>query len=386
MVPQLSETASPIRKDNRAWRFAKGGSVGARLRLGADTVAVASLCLLVASLLFLGVQIKAIYSDQLKREYIGLVLDAIDRANVARSVVGESKHLLDSGELSPQAYRRICTNLATRLATLAALIAASPFDAPRIRLPARAPDVDLDNTRALLSSASAYWREQRNRTDADVRTRATRLANSLVVLSIVLSGALVTASVMYAKHARQLTNESHRFKCEALHDEMTGLPNRRQLLGAIEVAATALCRGQSPHKIAVLYMDLDGFKEVNDSLGHPAGDEFLISASRRFRQAVHATDLVARIGGDEFAILVREFSTDAQLAAIARRLITCVGETAERIGIGGGISASIGIASFPDTVSDYRRLIAAADETMYYVKRTGKSRYAFAASTDSYGR
>jgi diguanylate cyclase (GGDEF)-like protein len=166
---------------------------------------------------------------------------------------------------------------------------------------------------------------------------------------------------------------------------MTGLPNRRQLLGAIEIAATALCRGRSPHKIAVLYMDLDGFKEVNDSLGHPAGDEFLISASRRFRQAVRTTDLVARIGGDEFAILVREFSTDAQLAAIARRLITCVGETAERIGIA-GISASIGIACFPDTVSDYRRLIAVADETMYHVKRTGKSRYAFAASTDSYGR
>jgi hypothetical protein len=191
MVPQLSETASPVRKDNRAWRFATGASVGARLWLGADTVAVASLCLLVASLLFLGVQTKAIYSDELKREYVGLVLDAIDRADVARNVVGESKRLLDNGELSPQAYRRICTNLATRLATLAALVAASPFDAPRIRLPAQAPDIDLDNTSALLSSASAYWREQRNRTDADVRTHATRLANSLVVLSIVLSGALV---------------------------------------------------------------------------------------------------------------------------------------------------------------------------------------------------
>jgi diguanylate cyclase (GGDEF)-like protein len=385
MFPQLSETALPVRKGNRAWRFGKGGSLVPRLRLGADTLAVASLCLLLASLLFLVVQTKAIYSDEFKQEYVGLVLEAIDSADAARSAVSESKRLLDRGELSLQAYRRECTNLAARLATLAALVAASPFQAPRIPLSARSPEVDLDNTSALLSSASAYWREQRDRTHADVRMRVSRVADSLVVLSIVLSGALVTALVMYAKRARQLENESHSFKCEALHDEMTGLPNRRQLLGAIEVAAAALRRGQSPHKIAVIYMDLDGFKEVNDSLGHSVGDEFLISASRRFRQAVRATDLVARIGGDEFAILVREPSTDAQLAALARRLITCVGETAERIGIG-GISASIGIASFPDTVSDYRRLIAVADETMYQVKRTGKSRYAFAASPDSCGR
>jgi diguanylate cyclase (GGDEF)-like protein len=327
------------------------------------------------------VQTKAIYSDELKQEYVGLVLDAIDRADTARSAVSESRRLLDRGELSPQAYRRVCANLAARLAMLAALVSASPFQAPRIPLSARSPEGDLDNTRALLGSASAYWREQRDRTHADMRTRVSRVADSLVVFFIVSSCALVTVLVMYAKRATLLANESHRFKYEALHDEMTGLPNRRQLLEAVEVAAAASRGGQSPHKIALLYMDLDGFKEVNDSLGHPVGDEFLIAASLRFRQVVRETDLVARIGGDEFAILVREFSTNAQLAAMARRLMTCVGETAERIGIG-GLSASIGIASFPDTVKDYRRLVAVADETMYEVKRTGKSRYAFAALSD----
>ena len=88
-------------------------------------------------------------------------------------------------------------------------------------------------------------------------------------------------------------------------------------------------------------------------------------------------DVVARIGGDEFVVLVREFATDAELEALAQRLIACVTQTDEQMGIG-FVRASIGIASFPDPVQDYRRLVAVADETMYRVKRNGKNGYAFA--------
>ena len=130
-------------------------------------------------------------------------------------------------------------------------------------------------------------------------------------------------------------------------------------------------------KFAVFYIDLDRFKQVNDSLGHRIGDEFLIAVSRRFRQSVRLVDVVARIGGDEFVVLVREFATDAELEALAQRLIACVTQTDEQMGIG-FVRASIGIASFPDPVQDYRRLVAVADETMYQVKRNGKNGYAFA--------
>jgi diguanylate cyclase (GGDEF)-like protein len=128
----------------------------------------------------------------------------------------------------------------------------------------------------------------------------------------------------------------------------------------------------------VLYIDLDGFKQVNDSLGHRAGDEFLVAVSTRFRESVRKTDLVARIGGDEFAVLVRAFASDDELAEIARRLIACVVHTDEQSGIG-VVRASIGIASFPEPVDDYRRLVAAADDAMYQVKRSGKNGYAFVA-------
>jgi diguanylate cyclase (GGDEF)-like protein len=128
----------------------------------------------------------------------------------------------------------------------------------------------------------------------------------------------------------------------------------------------------------MLYIDLDGFKQVNDSLGHRAGDDFLIAVSKCFRESVRKTDLVARIGGDEFAVLVRTFASDAELAEIARRLIACVVRTDEQSGIG-VVRASIGIASFPEPVDDYRRLVAAADDAMYQVKRSGKNGYAFVA-------
>jgi diguanylate cyclase (GGDEF)-like protein len=127
-------------------------------------------------------------------------------------------------------------------------------------------------------------------------------------------------------------------------------------------------------------MDLDGFKGINDSLGHLAGDEFLIAVSQCFVQSVRSTDVVSRLGGDEFAVLVRDFLADEQLAAVADRLIACVGETAGRLGVG-PVSASIGIATFPGSVADCHRLVEAADQTMYLAKRSGKSRYAFAASS-----
>jgi diguanylate cyclase (GGDEF)-like protein len=243
------------------------------------------------------------------------------------------------------------------------------------------PDADLRDTDALLNTVSTWWRAQRDADSADVRVRIAHVAHMLIALAALLFCMLITALGMYAKQNRQLAGQSHEFEYAALHDAMTGLPNRRKLFATLEEAATkssaiASSAIAAPHKIAVLYVDLDGFKQVNDSLGHRVGDEFLIAVSKRFRVSVRKADVVARIGGDEFAVLVREFSTNAELGEIARRLIACVVQTDKEMG-NGLVSASIGIASFPDPVDDYRRLVAAADEAMYRVKRSGKNSYAF---------
>ncbi|CAE6722183.1 GGDEF domain-containing protein [Paraburkholderia haematera] len=377
MAPEASKTTIPIPERIRTPRTARGRAFASRFRLGPAAIAAAALVCLLIGLLYLALQIRTILSDQLKQEYAGLVLDAVERADSARSQVGIWQQLPDATQARAAGYRLARNELAQHLATLAALVNASPAAAPRLPSSALTPGADLRETDAVLSTVSAWWRAQRDADSADVHERIAHVARTLIASAALLFCMLITALGMYAKRNRLLAGQSHRFEWAALHDAMTGLPNRRTLFATLETAATNPSARAAHGKIAVLYIDLDGFKQVNDSLGHRVGDEFLIAVSKRFRESVRKADVVARIGGDEFAILVREFSTNAELGEIARRLIACVVRTDKEIGVG-RVRASIGIASFPEPVDDYRRLVAAADEAMYRVKRSGKNSYAFA--------
>jgi diguanylate cyclase (GGDEF)-like protein len=343
---------------------------------------VAALLCLLIGVLYLAMQVRTIFSDQLKQEYASLVLEAADRADSAREQVSIWQRMLEpaSSRNAPfvDGYRHARAEFARRFASLAALVNASPsstmHDSPA-RLNANlAPEA----AGATLASVSAYWHAQRDAYSADARLRVSHVAHMLIALAALLFCMLITALGMYAKRNRQLAGQSQEFEHASLHDSLTGLPNRRRLLAALDEAAARARDGEAPHRIAVLYIDLDGFKQVNDSFGHPTGDAFLARVATCFRASVRKTDLVARIGGDEFAVLVRAFSNEMELADIARRLIGCVVFIDEQMEIG-RVRASIGIASFPDGVSDHRRLVAAADEAMYQVKRDGKNGYAFAA-------
>lgn len=377
MAPEASKTSIPIPERTRARRAARGRALANGFRLGPAVIAAAALGCLLIGLLYLALQIRTIFSDQLKQEYAGLVLEAVERAESARSLVGIWQQLPDATEAKAAGYRHARAELAHRLASLAALVEASPSAAPRLPPSSLTPDADLRDTDAVLSTASAWWRAQRDADSADVRVRIAHVARTLIASAALLFCMLITALGMYAKRNRLLAGRSHEFEWAALHDAMTGLPNRRKLFAALQEAATKPAALMEPYKIAVLYVDLDGFKQVNDSRGHRVGDDFLIAVSKRFRESVRKVDVVARIGGDEFAVLIREFSTNAELGEIARRLIACVVQTDKEMGIG-LVRASIGIASFPDAVDNYRRLVAAADEAMYRVKRSGKNGYAFA--------
>ncbi len=351
-----------------------------RLRMpGPAPMAAAALLCLLIGLLFLAYQVRGIFSAQLEQEYVGLVLQAVERADAARASAIALKDASATDAQHRAAYREARIEWAARLASLHALIASSPTPAPALPPSALSAAADFNEASAALDSADAYWRDQRDRASSDVRARIVSVSHTLIALSAVVFGVLITALGMYAKRNRQLVGISSEFEHASLHDAMTDLPNRRKLFAALEESAEALADGSQAKRIAVLYIDLDGFKRVNDTLGHRIGDEFLIAVSRRFRQTVRNSDIVARIGGDEFAVLVREFSSDLELAAIAQRIIHCVAETDTRMGLS-LVRASIGIASFPDRVTDYWRLVAAADETMYAVKRNGKNGYAFASA------
>lgn len=167
----------------------------------------------------------------------------------------------------------------------------------------------------------------------------------------------------------------------ASHDGLTGLANRwllQQRLADIREQQAVL---RIPRGAAIHYIDLDGFKAVNDSWGHPVGDEVLVEAARRMKQAVRDGDVVARLGGDEFAVLQAGIPGPAAAKAMARRLVSRLSEPYTVAGHVCEIGASIGICWVrPDMTME--RIIAEADRALYSAKRQGKGRCVLASHED----
>lgn len=156
-------------------------------------------------------------------------------------------------------------------------------------------------------------------------------------------------------------------------DPLTGLPNRDRALKRLDrAAARARRRGE---RLAVLFIDLDGFKPVNDTHGHAAGDAVLRIVAERVAQAVRETDTAARLGGDEFMVLLENDPTPELAAWVADRILADLAAPYEVDGVGmTTLSASIGIALLPDHTEDPQQLVHLADQAMYAAKRGGRGR------------
>lgn len=161
----------------------------------------------------------------------------------------------------------------------------------------------------------------------------------------------------------------------ATHDGLTGLPNRVMYNQMLSVAVqSALRYGGS---FAVLFIDLDRFKFINDTLGHEAGDQLLKEISTRFRQTLRASDIVARLGGDEFVVLVPQVHEKKEIAVIARKIVDAAIAPFLLQGQECRVTASVGIAIFPDDAQDELTLTKSADIAMYAAKEAGKNNYQF---------
>ncbi|MFF5228061.1 diguanylate cyclase domain-containing protein [Dactylosporangium sp. NPDC000521] len=171
--------------------------------------------------------------------------------------------------------------------------------------------------------------------------------------------------------------EQRRQEHEAAHDVLTGLPNRRRLVGRIRDAVERVRRGGGP--MAVLFLDLNGFKPVNDKYGHAVGDELLIRIADRLAGTVRSTDFVARIGGDEFVVVLEQFGPVERVAPVLQRILAAVEEPLVLSLTTVTVSTSIGvaIAGDPEAAVDPEELVRAADEAMYRAKRRPR-RVAFA--------
>ena len=166
-----------------------------------------------------------------------------------------------------------------------------------------------------------------------------------------------------------------KIKYMATHDSLTGLPNRlmfSQLLNHAIKSARRYTR-----QFAVLFIDLDRFKVINDTLGHEAGDQLLQEIAMRLKQTLRAVDVVARLGGDEFVILIEEISDSSQVATVSHNILTTIIKPITIMGQECHITASIGISVFPKDAEDEQSLMKNADMAMYLAKEKGKNNYQF---------
>jgi two-component system cell cycle response regulator len=159
----------------------------------------------------------------------------------------------------------------------------------------------------------------------------------------------------------------------ALHDALTGLPNRRLLEDRIETALLHANRSHS--KAAVMYLDLDGFKAINDTYGHAYGDEVLKMVSQRLLATSRKEDTVARLGGDEFVVVLGEIHCLADAQGPAAKLVEALSEPYFINDLTLRLSTSIGISLYPDDAENVESLISIADYALYEAKRSGKNRY-----------
>lgn len=165
----------------------------------------------------------------------------------------------------------------------------------------------------------------------------------------------------------------------AQHDILTGLPNRLALLTRLAPAVRAA--QTSGRKLVVAYLDLDGFKPVNDTYGHEAGDRLLCEVARRIVSSVRANDIAARVGGDEFVVVLDDVASRDDVLPVLQRMLGLIEQPVPLLGHGVvQVSASLGVAVCPDQAQGVDELLAAADAAMYAAKRSGKARIEFAAA------
>ena len=161
----------------------------------------------------------------------------------------------------------------------------------------------------------------------------------------------------------------------ARHDTLTGLPNRAQAEETLDLAIQHALHARS--QVALMFIDLDGFKEVNDNLGHDAGDFLLKAIATRLKTTIRREDLIARIGGDEFLAIITGISDRGVAGKIAQKVIQQASNKVDYQGQRLQVGASVGIALYPEHGRDAASLMQAADAAMYQVKRSGKNNFAF---------
>jgi diguanylate cyclase (GGDEF)-like protein len=208
-----------------------------------------------------------------------------------------------------------------------------------------------------------------------------KIAPALAIALLLAGGVLVFLLRRLRRASAALQTSQDQAQYLAFHDMLTGLPNRA--LFDDRLRRTLLFAGQDKTRVALLYLDLDRFKHINDTLGHPAGDELVRQAAARLKHTIREVDTVARLGGDEFAIILLDVPDVGSAEDIAERLLLKLREPFRLIDDQVFVSASVGIALSSGSDTDADDLLRKADIALYEAKKNGRGRYeVFAGDMD----
>jgi diguanylate cyclase (GGDEF)-like protein len=216
----------------------------------------------------------------------------------------------------------------------------------------------------------------------DTRTLYALLAGGLALLYGALFRIVAGASRRLREQAEELREQAREKEHQALHDALTGLPNRTLFADRVVQALAAARRDEVD--VALLLMDLDRFKEINDTLGHQSGDLLLRELGRRLRKILRASDTVARLGGDEFGLLLREVRDRQAVDDVVAKVQAEVQRPFFLQGLPLAVESSIGVAMFPRDGADVETLLQRADVAMYVAKRANEPYRLYEASQDEH--
>jgi len=188
----------------------------------------------------------------------------------------------------------------------------------------------------------------------------------------------ISFALMNFDRAAERKQAEDRMEYLATHDGLTGLPNRAMFNHLLNASIRVGRRYE--RKFALMFIDLDRFKEVNDTLGHAAGDAVLVEVSNRLRGCLRGSDVVARLGGDEFVVILSEVAENHRVAKVAGNVVAALGKPLLLSGRECGVTASVGIAMFPADGEDEETLTKHADIAMYTAKEEGKNDFRFFSS------
>ncbi len=205
------------------------------------------------------------------------------------------------------------------------------------------------------------------------KLRMKSLAFGAGILLFVAAGSWIIALGVTKRHIYQA-----QLKEMALYDPLTELPNRRLFFDRLSMILEVSRRNKQ--MFGIVYMDLDGFKNVNDSLGHEAGDELLCKIAQLLNVTFRKSDTIARLGGDEFAIIIGELDSAKEAETVAEKLLSTLAKSNQFTAGNVNVGASIGISLFPVDSDEAEELVRLADKSMYISKRKGKNTYTLSCS------